>query len=50
LRSLSLSQRKYSDLLEETDTLGSKLIDTLMDPNICFNQNLLESLADSEKY
>jgi len=34
-KSLSLSRRKYvTDLLEVTDTLGSKYIDTPMDPNI----------------
>jgi len=38
LKGLSLSQRKYlNDVLEETCTLGSKPIDTPMDPNICFD-------------
>jgi len=41
-----LSQRKYfTDLLEETDTLGSKHINTPMDLNIRFNQNLREPLC-----
>jgi len=47
-KSLSLSQRKYlTDLLKETGTLVSKLIDTPIDPNIHFDQNLEESFADS---
>jgi len=37
-------------LLEETDILGSKHIDTPMDPNIRFDQNQKESLVDIEKY
>jgi len=36
--------------LEEIDALGSKPIVTLMDPNIRFDQNLRELLADPEKY
>ena len=48
---LSLSQRKYlAYLLEETGKLGFKPIDTPMDPNICFDQNLKESLVDLRKY
>jgi len=44
------SQGKYLiDLLEETGTWGSKPIDTLKDPNIRFDQNLRESLADPGK-
>ena len=44
-KGLSLSQRKYfTDLLEETNTLRS------MDPNIHFNQNLRQSLANPRKY
>jgi len=46
-----LSRRKYlNDLLEETGTLGSKLINALMDPNIHFDQNKREWLADPEMY
>ena len=45
------SQRKYlTDLLEETGAVGSKSIDTPMDLNIHFDQNLGESLANPEKY
>jgi len=48
---LSLSQRKYlTDLLEEIDILGSKLIVTFMNPYIHFDQNLGESLANPKKY
>ena len=36
--------------MEEIGTLGSKRIDTPMDPNIHFDQNLWESLIDPEKY
>jgi len=51
LKGLSLPQRKYlTDLLEETGTLGSKPIDTPMDANICFDQNLEKSLVDLGKY
>ena len=40
-KGFSLSQRTYlNDLLEEIDTLGSKLVDTPMDLNIRFDQNL----------
>ena len=47
----SLSQRKYlTDLLEETSTLESKLIDTPMDLNIHFDQNVGEPFADPGKY
>ena len=50
-KDLFLSQRKYlTDLLEETDMLGSKSINTPMNSNIRFDQNLRESLADPEKY
>jgi len=37
-------------LFEETCILGSEPIDTLMDLNICFDQNLGEPLADLRKY
>jgi len=37
-------------LLEETGAVGSKSIDTPMDLNIHFDQNLGESLANPEKY
>ena len=48
---LSLSQRKYfANFLKETGTLGFKPIDTPMDPNICFDQNLKKPLAYPEKY
>ena len=51
LKDLFLSQRKYlTGLLEETSTLGSKHIDTPMDPNICFDQNLREPLAYLRQY
>ena len=51
LKRLSLSQRKYfTNLLKETCTLGSKPIDTPMDPNIHFDQNLGEPLNDLRKY
>jgi len=36
--------------LEETSTLGSKPIDSPMDPNIRFDQNLGEPLAGLGKY
>ena len=36
--------------MKETGTLGSKPIDTLMDPNIHFDQNLGEPLTNSGKY
>ena len=50
-KGLSLSQRKYfTNLLEESGTLGSKSIDTLMDPSIRFDQNLGVPLADPGKY
>ena len=40
-----MSQRKYfTDLLKEADTLGSKPIDTVMNPNIHVAQNLGELL------
>jgi len=46
-KSLSLSQWKYyTNLLKETDMLGSKPIITPMDPGVCFNQHLGEALAD----
>ena len=49
----SLFQRKrkyFTDLLEGTGILGSKLIDTPKNPNIHFNQNLGEPLADPKQY
>jgi len=36
--------------LEETGTLESKPIDTPIDSNICFDQNLGEPLADPRQY
>ena len=51
LRKVSPSQRKYIiNLLEETGRLESKPINTLMNPNIHFDQNLKEMLADPEQY
>ena len=50
-KGFSLSQRRYlTDLLEETDTLWPRPIDTPIDPNIHFYQNLGEPLVDPEKY
>ena len=50
-KDLFLSQRKcLIDFLEEISTLGFKLIDILMDPNIHFDQNLGEPLVDLGKY
>jgi len=43
-------EENVTDLLEETDTLGSKPFDTFMDPIICFDQNLRKPLAGLEKY
>ena len=49
-KGFSLYQRKYfTDLLEETDTLGSKLINTLMDPKICFDQKYRRATCWSRK-
>jgi len=46
-----LSQRKYlTDLLKEAGALGSQPIDTPMNPNIRFDQNLRELLADPRMY
>ena len=48
---LSLFQRKYlTDLLKESGTLGSKPIDTHVDPNIRFDQNLREPLTDPKQF
>ena len=39
-----------TDQLGKIGTLGSKPINTPMNPNICFDQNLREPLADPKKY
>ena len=49
-KDFSLSQRKYlTNLLKKTDIIGSKPINTPMDPNVSFDQKLKKSLADPEK-
>ncbi|GAV63635.1 hypothetical protein CFOL_v3_07153, partial [Cephalotus follicularis] len=50
-KGISLSQRKYViDLLEETGMLGSKPVDTSMDPNVKLTVEDGEPLNDPEKY
>jgi len=49
LTDLSLSQHKYlTDLVEKTSMLGSKHIDTPINLNIDFDQNLGEPLVGPE--
>ncbi|GAV58961.1 LOW QUALITY PROTEIN: Pkinase domain-containing protein/LRR_1 domain-containing protein/RVT_2 domain-containing protein/LRR_8 domain-containing protein, partial [Cephalotus follicularis] len=50
-KGISLSQRKYIiDLLEEIGMLGSKPVDTPMDPNVKLTVEDGEPLNDPEKY
>ena len=39
-----------NDLLIETCKMGSRPIDTSIDPNICFDQHLGEPLVDPVQY
>ena len=46
-----ISQRKYAlDLLEETELLNSKSVETPMDPNVKLLPSQGEPLSDPEKY
>ena len=48
---ISLSQRKYVfDILEETGLLGSKLVETPMDPNVKLYEDQGELLSNPERY
>ena len=38
------------DILEETGLLGSKLVETLMDPNVKLYEDLGELLSNPERY
>ena len=46
-----MNQRKsVLDILEETDILGSRPVDTPMDPNVRFVPKQGEPLSDPERY
>ena len=48
---ISLSQRKYVlDILEEIGLLGSKLVETPMDPNVKLYEDQEELLSNPERY
>ena len=48
---ISLSQRKYLvDILEETGLLGSKPVETPMDPNVKLYEDQEELLFNPERY
>ena len=48
---ISLSQRKYVlDVLEETGLLGSKSVETPMDPNVKLYEDQGELLSNPERY
>jgi len=48
---ISLSQRKYVlDILEETGLLGSKPMETPMEPNVKLYENQWEMLSNPERY
>ena len=48
---ISLSQRKYVlDVLEETSLLGSKPMETPMDPNVKLYEDQGELLSNLERY
>ena len=48
---ISLSQRKYLvDILEETGLLGSKPVETPMDPNVKLYEDQGELLFNLERY
>ena len=48
---ISLSQRKYVlDILEETNLLGSKPMETPMDPNVKLYEDQGELLSNPERY
>ena len=48
---ISLSQRKYvKDILEETNLLGSKPVETPMDPNVKLYEDQGELLSNPERY
>lgn len=48
---ISLSQRKYVlEILEETGLLGSKLVETPMDPNVKLYEDQTELLSNPKRY
>ena len=48
---ISLSKRKYVlDILEETNLLGSKPMETPMDPNVKLYEDQGELLSNPERY
>ena len=50
-RGISFSQRKYVlDLLKETGMMGSKPIDTPMDPKTKLEDNKDDQLVDKQRY